>query len=305
MRKDNIMDHRVDFKCQGDNLEEIIGQISESLGISFPEVHENSKEMAILAMEMRKYTNNTISIVPFCTTVEAEAFGGKIKLGDRNVGPRVEGYLFSSVKELENIKKIDLSKGRIKQVLDCVDMLSRAGEIVSLNVEGPFTIAASLIDSTIFYRGIRKERAIVDNFLRVIEDSIEKYIIEGARRGVKIISYGDPVGALDIVGPRIYEELSGKSTYNILKSLEDKLEGALIHICGITSTNLEEMGLCEARKIEFEGQFTYGEAIFKVIEEMKDIKFIGHSCIKRTRDSMMKPRVWAIELCHEPGILCD
>jgi uroporphyrinogen-III decarboxylase len=298
MRKDNIMDHRVDFKCQGDNLEEIIGQISESLGISFPKVHENSKEMAILAMEVRKYTSNTISIVPFCTTVEAEAFGGKIKLGDRNVGPRIEGYLFSSIEELENIREIDLSKGRIKEVLDCVERLSREGEIVSLNVEGPFTIATSLIDLTTFYWGIRKDRAIVDNFLRVIEDSIERYIIEGVRRGAKIISYGDPIGALDIVGPRVYEDISGKSTYNILKSLENKLEGAIIHICGKTSTALEKMGRCEARRIEFEGQLTYGEAIMRVMEEMKDIKFIGHSCIKRTRNSLMKPTVWAIELCQ-------
>lgn len=287
---------RVGFKCQGDNLQEIPDGISEGLGITFPEVHRSSREMAILARELRRYTNNTMAILPFCTTVEAEAFGGKIKLGDNKVGPRVENYLFGSIEELEKIREIDLSKGRIKEVLDCIEMLSRDKEIVSLNVEGPFTIAASLIEPRIFYRGIRRERAIIDKFLRVLEVSIEKYIIEGARRGAKIISYGDPVGTIDIVGPKIFEELSGRSTYNILKSLENKLEGTIIHICGKTSTPLEGIGLFKTRRIEFQGGFTYGEAIMRVMEDMKDIKFIGHSCIKRTRYSMMKPRVWVIEL---------
>lgn len=292
------MDDIIDFKCQSDNLEEIPEGISQELGITFPKVHENSNEMAKLAMAMKRYTKSIISSVPFCTTVEAEAFGGKIKLGDSKAGPRVDSYLFSDSKELENISEIDLSRGRIKEVLNCIEVLSCDKEIVCLNVEGPFTIAASLIDPAVFYRGIRKERAIIENFLQVIENSIDKYILEGVRRGAKIISYGDPAGALDIVGPKIYEELSGKSTYNILKKLEDKLEGSIIHICGKTSTALEKMGLCEARAIEFQGQCTYGEAIIRVMEEMRDIKYIGHSCIKRTKNSSMKTRVWAIEWCQ-------
>lgn len=293
---DITMKDVVDFKCQRDNLEEIFTQKDEELGITFPEALRNSYYMDNNSRSFKKYTNSGIFTIPLCTTVEAEAFGGKIKFGDSKAGPRVESYLFSSIEELNNIREINLSKGRIKNVLDCVEILSRDEGIVSLNVEGPFTIATSLVDTTIFYRGIRKERATVDNFIRVIEDSIGKYITEGIRRGAKIISYSDPAGALDIIGTKIYEEFSGKATFNILKNLEDKLEGTIIHICGKTSTALEKMGLCKAHGIEFIGQFTYGEVILKVMEEMKDIKFIGHSCIKKAGNNIMNPKVWVIEL---------
>lgn len=286
----------VDFKCQRDNLEEILIQIDEELGIAFPETLRNSYYMANYSRRFKKYTNSGIFSIPLCTTVEAEAFGGKIKLRDSKAGPRVESYLFSSIEELNNIREINLSKGRIKDVLDCVEILSKDEGIVSLNVEGPFTIATSLVDTTVFYRGIRKERAAVDNFIRAIEDSIGKYIMEGIRRGAKIISYSDPAGALDITGPKIYEEFSGRATFNILKNLEDRLEGTIIHICGKTSTALEKMGLCEVHEIEFKGRFTYSEVILKVMEEMKNIKFIGHSCIKKAGINMVNPKVWVIEL---------
>lgn len=291
------MENIINFKCQGDNLEEIPAQVSEKIGVTFPEAHTSSKYMALLVKEFKNFTNNTVCIVPFCSTVEAEALGGKIKLGNEKVGPRVESYVFNSIEELADAKGIDLSKNRIKEVLQCVEDLSTQGEVVSLNVEGPFTIISSLIDPMIFYKGIRKNKDLVEKFLKVIEDSIVEYVIEGVRRGAKIISYGDPVGAMDIVGPKVYEEVSGRSSYNILKRLEKELSGkAIIHLCGKTSTAFEKLGFCEAGKIEFNDEITYGQALCKVIEEMVDVNLIGHSCIKRTRLVMKKPVVWKINL---------
>jgi uroporphyrinogen-III decarboxylase len=58
-----------------------------------------------------------------------------------------------------------------------------------LNVEGPFTIISSLIDPMNFYKGIRKNKAAVTKIISVVEDSIVKYIIEGLKRGARIISY--------------------------------------------------------------------------------------------------------------------
>jgi uroporphyrinogen-III decarboxylase len=287
----------VNFKCQGDNLEEIPAEISQKIGVTFPEAHTSSKHMALLAREFKNFTNNTVCIVPFCSTVEAEALGGIIKLGNEKAGPRVESYVFNSIEELNDVKKIDLSSKRIKEVLDCIKMLSSEGEVVSLNAEGPFTIISALIDPMIFYKGIRKNKDTIDSFLKVIEDSIVDYITEGVRRGAKIISYGDPVGAMDIVGPKVYEQVSAKSTYNILKRLEKELKGkAIIHLCGKTSTAFDKLGLSEASKIEFDDEISYGQAICKVIDEMKDVSMIGHSCIKRTRLVMKKPVVWEIKL---------
>ncbi|MBB6218555.1 uroporphyrinogen-III decarboxylase [Anaerosolibacter carboniphilus] len=288
------MEYTVTFKCEGENLEQIPESIMEQTGIRFPEAHLDQKQMMILAKELKKYKKDQIVRIPFCVTVEAEALGGQIKLGDDKIGPRVDQYLFSAIEELEGIKEIDLNTGRIKEVLDAVEGLSVENETVALNVEGPFTIISSLIDPMIFYKGIRKNKELIDKFMKVIEDNIVEYILAGIKRGAKIISYGDPVGSLDIVGPKVYQEISGRTTYNVLKRIEPFLSGRIVHLCGKTSTAFDKLGFSESHPIEMNEELTYGEAILQLMKDNQGIQFIGHACIKKTPFKMKKSIVWNI-----------
>lgn len=276
------MENKIDFKCVGDNLEEIPESIEIETGLKFPEVHTKGEYMATISKALREYRKDMVCRLPFCNTVEAEAFGASIKLGDSKTGPRVKNYRFNSIEEIEAITAIDLNKGRIKEVLDAADTLSKKGEIVTLNIEGPFTIISSLIDSTTFYKAIRKNRDIVDKVIEIIEESIMEYALEAVKRGVKIISYGDPVGALDLVGPKVFKDISSKSTLRILKGLEEKIDGVLIHVCGKASSALENLEMCSSERIEYDNNLTYAEGMLSVLKERKDCKIIGHACIKRT-----------------------
>jgi MtaA/CmuA family methyltransferase len=290
------MENKVEFKCEGENLEQIPDIIIEKTGITFPEAHKDKNQMAILAKEIREYKKDTVVRIPFCVTVEAEALGGDIKLGDAKTGPRVRDYRFENVEAMQQMSEMNLEIGRIKEVLDCVELLSNQGEVVALNVEGPFTIISSLIDPINFYKGMRKNKEAVLNIIQVTEDSIVNYIIEGLKRGARIISYGDPVGAMDIVGPKVYEEFSGKTTYNILKRVEKHLHGAVIHICGKSSVALVKLGFAETIPVEFPEDIKYGEAINFAINERKDIKFIGHRCIKKSPFMLGNKILWSINL---------
>lgn len=290
------MENKVEFRCEGENLEQIPEAVAAKIGVTFPEAHKDKEQMALLARELKAYKQDTIVRVPFCVTVEAEALGGDIQLGDERIGPRVRGYGFESVEEMQHMDEIELQSGRIKEVLDCVELLSSQGETVALSVEGPFTIISSLIDPMNFYKGIRKNREAAEKVIASVEDSIVKYIAEGLKRGARIISYGDPVGAMDIVGPKMYEEVSGRASYNILKIIEPQLENAAVHICGKTSTAFARLGWAEAFPVEFPGDIKYGEAINKVLEERKDVKFIGHSCIKKSPFVLGNRRLWNIKL---------
>ncbi len=292
----DIVEVKINFKCTSDNLEEIPQDVINHTRLKFPETHTNMNDMVSLSKALRKYQEDTICKLPFCVTVEAEAMGADINLGDEKMGPRVSDYVFNSIDELVNIEEINLSRGRIKQVLGAVENLSNQNEIVSLNVAGPFTIISSLIEPRTFYSGIRKSREIVDQFMQVIEDNIVKYALEGVKRGARIISYGDPVGALDIVGPRVYKEISGRITYNILKRVGDNLENSIIHLCGKTSTAFEQLGFSKSEPIEYDEKLTYGEVIGDLLEKNEDVKIIGHSCIKRTPLKIKDSVIWRIEL---------
>jgi MtaA/CmuA family methyltransferase len=284
------------FICLGDNLEEIPECIITETGLTFPKAHTNKADMVLLAKEIKKYKNDSICRIPFCVTVETEALGANIKLGDMKAGPRVGSYAFNTIEELERIKRIDLNSGRIKEVLDSIETLNNEGETAVLSVEGPFTIISSLMDPMIFYRILRKNVEAVDKLLIHIEDSIVNYITEGVKRGAKIISYGDPVGAIDITGPKVFKDFSGKSTYRILKRIEPMLNNTLLHICGKTSTALESTGFCQTEALEFDEGITYGKAINEILLTRKDVRIIGNGCIKRTPIKMSKPVVWVIKL---------
>jgi uroporphyrinogen-III decarboxylase len=290
------MEYEVKFKCISDNLEEIPEEVTKIAGTTLPEAHMKGELMAALSKALKEYHKDNISMVPFCMTVEAEALGADIKMGNEKIGPRVGKYAFESIEELKDLKEIDLTKKRISEVLKSVEILNKQGETVALSVQGPFTIMSTLIDPRIFYRAIRKDKASVETFMTVIQDGIVKYIEEGVKRGAKIISFGDSTGTLDIVGPKVYKEFSGRYTYNVLKRVEDKLGNAILHLCGITSVALDKAEFIKSIPIEVEENITYGQAINKIIQERKDVNIIGHYCLKKTPIKMKKPVIWKIEL---------
>ncbi|MBL4934397.1 methylcobamide--CoM methyltransferase [Clostridium sp. YIM B02515] len=290
------MENQINFKCTLDKFEEIPESVANQTGITFPEAHTKVDKISILAKTLKNHHKDSISRVPFCLTVEAEALGADIKLGDEKIGPRVGEYAYKSIEDLKNIKPIDFSTGRISEVLKAVEKLSSEGEEVALNIQGPFTIMSSLIDPVLFYKAVRKDRAAVEAFMEVICKSTVQYAEEGLKRGAKIISYGDSAGNIDILGPKMYKDFSGRYSYEVLKQIESKLGKAFVHICGVTSTSLNKSGFIKSTPIGIDKDMTYGDALKLITELRKDVKLIGYNCLKRTTLKMKKPVVWKIEL---------
>lgn len=289
------MNYTVEFKCKGESPEEIPVSIIHSAGVSFYAAHTESNAMAAIAAGKQALERDCVCKVPFCLTVEAEAFGANVIIADDKTGPRFDGYRFTSLEQLTDITAIDLQKGRISEVLHCIEILRERGNIVTLNVEGPFTILGMLMDSFLLFKGINKGRQTMEQTLRVIEDNVVKYILAALEKGAQIISYADPTGALEIVGPKIYRELSGRISYNILKRVEGNLNGAIMHLCGKTSTALEKNGFCRTKPVEVPPGLTYGQSIAHLLLG-QDIKFLGHNCMKSSPACMQSPVVWQVEL---------
>lgn len=290
------MNSKAEFKCRGIESEEIPDSILHSTGISFYQAHTNRQAMATVAAEKKKLDRDCICKVPFCVTVEAEALGANVAVGNDSTGPRFTGgYKFTSLEQLAEIPEMDLGKGRIHEVLQSIRLLRNSGHIVTLNAEGPLTILGMLLDTMLLYKGIGKQKKLVEQALQLVENRIVKYIAAGIENGAQIISYADPSGVMEIVGPKFYRELSGKSSYNILKRLEGKLGGAIIHLCGKTSLSMKKAGFCKDKRIELAGSLTYGEAICRFLENDK-VTILGHNCMKSTPLLMQKPVVWQIEL---------
>ena len=269
------------FKCVGNEGDGIPKEILDKLNLSNDDANKFADNLVKVSQALKEYNKEIYCTVPFCHTVEPEAFGSSI-IFDNLVGNRVGKYAINDINSASSITNIDLKEGRIAEVLSAIKKLKDQGEKVRLDVTGPISIATSIMDTQVFYKAIRKERKIIDYLLKVIEYSLVEYMTEGLKQGVDIISFADPTGTMDIVGPKLYKDISGKSTYNILKRMEDLLGESIIHLCGKTSTSLEAIGLLEVERIEI-GGLSYENMIEEIRKERKDIKFIGHWCLKLDR----------------------
>jgi len=84
------------FICTGDKFDEIPTVVLGTAEVTLPKAHCDKVQMSKLSKEIKNNNKDVFCKVPFCSTVEAEAFGGDIKLGDEKNGPRVNKYILSS-----------------------------------------------------------------------------------------------------------------------------------------------------------------------------------------------------------------
>lgn len=285
------------FKCNQNDNENIPMEIIDNTHLKFPDLHTNSKDIAYVSQNLKLYKNDSICKVPFCTTVEAEAMGANIKLGDEKNCPRISNYAYKDINELLDIEDINLERGRIKEVLDSISILKNKGEIVVLNVCGPFTILSLLIDSKYIYKALRKDKSTVENILNKIENNIVKYVKKAIENKVDIISYSDPMSSIEIVGPKVYKEIVGNTTIRTLEKLDNSIDSSVIHLCGKVSTSLQSYKNLEVEEISYNLDLRYGEAIYNLLEtKNKNNIFIGHNCMKKTPYILEESIIYKIKI---------
>lgn len=180
-----------DFKCTYDNGVLEHSKIVEELGFTFPDVYLHADKMAALSKRQKEKQGNSICVLPFCHTVEGEAMGGIITLGNEVAGPRAKEYLYTDYKELGEINEIDFTKGRIQEVLQACQILHEQGEHVMLEVSGPITILNVLIDIKQIFKGMRKDFEFMKSVFHKVGTQILSYIKEAKKYGVDFISYAD------------------------------------------------------------------------------------------------------------------
>jgi len=285
----------LEYKCPTHEMDHISKSVAKKSGITFPKAHTDKNSMATLARVLMKQRGDVLTKVPFCVTVEADAFGACIKMGSTLTSPRPEGHCFSSIEQMSGLQTFDIFKGRIGEVLEAVEILAKSGEKVVLNVAGPFTIINSLIDPLLFYNGMRKYPSQIREILGVIEKSIIKYSADGIRRGASIISYEDVVGVSDIIGPEIYKNFSAPSSLNIINGIK-KADGVfIIHLCGQTSAALEKAGMIKSYSIEATEYPTYGQALLGILDKATGPIVIGRRCITLSPLKMSQPFLWEMK----------
>lgn len=268
----------IDFQCTYDNSAGIRKEITEKMTLTFPEAYKHWYSMAQLALEIKKYDRANFCALPFCHTLEGEALGGKINYGDENIGPRAKDYICTTAEELLGLPEIDFSKGRIAETLKACRYLSEKGENVLLYISGPFTIMNVLADSRhifkIFVKNPEAMKAIFDR----LQNEILGFVEAAQKSGVNMISYGDSIGGLNILGPKLSVQVVEMFTYPLFKRIEKILSNeAIVLLCPKTAFALLGTEKAIWKDIDLGTPMEYSQGCVKIIGQAK---FVGQMCIK-------------------------
>ena len=268
-----------DYKCIYNSGTEDIPQDTQ---LDFPEVHLRAEPMAKLSVEMKQNNNAAACTLPFCHTAEADALGAAINYGDKNNGPRVREYVCSTVDDLLALDKIDYSIGRMKEILSACTILKQSRENVIFQVTGPFTLLGSLIDMTKIFRFLRKEPEKMKAVFDKTADIIIKTMDAAQKAGADIISYADPVAGVNIIGPKLAEQIAEEFTLPMLIKADKILDkNIIIHLCPKTAYSLIDTKLANEDTVICSKT---GDYIEKCLEKKGEIRFTGHKCIKSKGD---------------------
>lgn len=292
----------LDYKCKDAPFVGVDIHMIAKYGFKFPEAYMYEKYMTVLSQEFRQRNQDLFCVLPFCHTVEAEAMGADIVLGDEVIGPRAGKYRCNSIKDLLELKDIDFSNGRIHEVLKSIKVLKQAGEKVMLEVSGPFTILNCLIDPIIIYKAITKN----DDSLLLVLDKLKKnimmYMKLAIENDVDVISYADSSASLEILGPRLAKKVMELFTFDFLREVESEFNtdvngNIVIHLCPKTTQQLLGMELATFKDFDVDKSLTYEEAIYYFKKSTKESIFLGQMCINSKKQLMKTGKIKYIKLC--------
>ena len=267
-----------DFKCTYANSVGISEKVTKKLNLSFPDAYLHWDTMALVAEALKDVDGAAFCELPFCHTVEAEAMGGIVNYGNEKTGPRAKEYVCTKPEELLELQEMDFTQGRIHEVLLACQHLRKQGENVVLEVAGPFTILNVLIDAKYVFKGMRKQPEVMKEVFWKIGNQLLTYIEEAQKYEVNMISYADSSGGLNILGPKMAEQVVEDFTYDFLKKVEKIVkDDVIVLLCPKTTFALLGTDRAEFVDIELPEPMRYGEACISMIGKEK---FAGQMCIK-------------------------
>jgi len=237
--------------------------VIDRLGIPLPAAHYSGMMMAELAAAAFDLIGFDNVGLPLCLTVEAEALGAKVDMGDTTVLPRIVAFPDVSIEEIiDNALPALLNHGRLPQVLRAVELVHnmKPQAPVMVNLAGPATLTASLIRPSDMIQLAKKDPGFLNRLLEGIISFLCAYAEALVENGADIIMINEPAA-------RSGSYMGFDLFHNVVPYLNElsryaHLGGAklLLHVCG---GRMEQVRMCKETQIDaysFEADIDPAEA---------------------------------------------
>jgi len=243
------------------------------LDVHFPSAHINPEKMAKLSIGAIEILGLDNVRVPFCQTVEAEALGCKINLGDDNNLPAVVSHPYKLDEPPLELPEDFLSRGRVPVVIEATKKLTKnvGNEVAVISgIVGPFSIGGYLLGLNELLIATISQPEALQPFLELglkIGILYGKALIDA---GADIICVEDMSASTDMISPQTYRDL----VLPYHKRLFDALNSGItvLHICGDVTPIISYMADSGADALSIDHKLNLSEAI-----EVKDrVTLIGN-----------------------------
>lgn len=310
-----------DFLCTYDNASGFGAWAAEDYGIKFPDAYTEHEMMVKLALAVKEHNGAAVCLLPFCHTLEAEALGGIIRLGDGVTGPRTGGYICKTLEEVLELPEMQELYGavpnggmglsaeesrkaeckiksggnilRFAETLEACRILRQMGEMVVFLVSGPLTILNGIVDSELVFRALLREPELMGRVFEKLGRDILVVMKLAEDAGADFLSFADPAGGVNIVGPKVAARVAQTFTAKFLKEADCRMRTeTTVLLCPKTAFALIGTEDAEWRDHVLPEPMEYMQA---VLYKKKELRFVGQDCMNhvghRLADGRLKELV--------------
>ncbi|MBP2662061.1 MAG: uroporphyrinogen-III decarboxylase [Firmicutes bacterium] len=206
-------------------------------------------------------------------SIEAEAFGAKIRVSDDEV-PTVIGAILQEPEDVEALKVPAVGTGRTGLYIEAI---SKAVKLITdrpvfAGVIGPYSLAGRLIGMTEIMVNCYEEPEMVTTTLEKVTEFIIKYIKGYKAVGTNGVVIAEPVAGL--LSPELMVEFSGVYVKRIIDAVQDDTFAVIYHNCGNATFKMTK----EIADIDACG-YHFGDAVNmkEIVEKMpSDVLVMGN-----------------------------
>lgn len=262
----------IDYKCKYAAYSGLSRETAEAEGLRLPDALCSAEQLAKLA--------GSHAVLPFDPVLEAENLGARVTLDDSPLGPRKACDAVTSIEQLADLPRLDVTKGRLSETISAIRLINDGVGKASMEIHGPITILNGLADMMMLLMKWRKNADIMAGFFTQMVEDLSDLAAAVHEAGARIIYYADSPGSLDILGPKYARQVTEQFTVPFLKLACEKTgPDCVIHLCPKTSFLLAGCGLAQWKKLQLERSMPYDDACLAACGR---VPILGQRCRKDT-----------------------
>lgn len=227
--------------CPGGMMNMMFREIMEQTGCPWPESHVDPEKMYGLSVGLYQAGGFENYGVPFDMTVEAQALGAKVEMGDLLCEPHVVDSPLAQPGDYVDLAAIDLESGRIPCVRRAIEMLHQRqdGVPVIANLTGPMSLCGTLTDMDKLMRAMRKAPETAHGLMDFAVEQLTRYGQALVDAGADCVCISDPSASGEILGPKYFREYAVPALNKLLDGINVPVK--IVHICGRLHSVYEQL----------------------------------------------------------------